>query len=468
MSIYKRPIRRTLMIGCSVFIAALCGILVFASYLQSSKMLYAQYDDKLADVLNYLERTIDADDMQRCLETGVRSEKYKAEQELMNDLVDPMELAFLYVVIPSKDTMTNVISATSDAEREAGEKDMPIGDVSDAYSETELLRYMSYWDKYQVSYFEEVSDWGDCYTACKPLRNSKGETIALMCADVFIDDVHHKVTFYMVINILLTIIIGLVFEILLMIWLRHNIIQPIQDLERSTRNFAMSSHQLKENGQIVNYEPPEIHTGNEVQSLSDAITKMSDDMQEYVHGILNAESRAESAEQEAENMTIIAFQDALTHVKSKAAYDQMVEALKKEIENGGKPEFGIVMIDLNDLKKINDTYGHEKGDRYIVGSCSQICEVYAHSPVFRIGGDEFAILLRGADYDNRAALYNKLNRRFTDSRTDTSRQPWDRYSAASGMAVFGSEGGETVDEVFRTADERMYEDKQHMKKQGYL
>ncbi|MBR2854208.1 MAG: diguanylate cyclase, partial [Clostridia bacterium] len=105
---------------------------------------------------------------------------------------------------------------------------------------------------------------------------------------------------------------------------------------------------------------------------------------------------------------------------------------------------------------------------YIVGSCSQICEVYAHSPVFRIGGDEFAILLRGADYDNRAALYNKLNRRFTDSRTDTSRQPWDRYSAASGMAVFGSEGGETVDEVFRTADERMYEDKQHMKKQGYL
>ena len=158
----------------------------------------------------------------------------------------------------------------------------------------------------------------------------------------------------------------------------------------------------------------------------------------------------------------------MTHVKSKAAYDQMIEDLTKAINDGERPAFGIVMIDLNDLKKINDNYGHEKGDQYIIGSCMQICEIYDHSPVYRIGGDEFAVLLQGTDYANRAALNIALNRAFTDSRTDMDRHPWERYSAAAGMAVYTGAPGETVESVFHTADERMYADKQHMKTQRYL
>jgi GGDEF domain-containing protein len=53
------------------------------------------------------------------------------------------------------------------------------------------------------------------------------------------------------------------------------------------------------------------------------------------------------------------------------------------------------MFDLNDLKHINDRYGHERGDEYIVNCCRLICQVFKHSPVFRIGGDEFVALLRG-------------------------------------------------------------------------
>lgn len=463
MSQYKSPIRRTLLIGCGIFIAALCVMMLVASYLQFSKSLYSEYQARMGDAVTYVETQLDVDDLQECFETGTASATYNKEQQFLNGFIDPMELDYLYVVIPSEEVMTNVISATSDAERAAGETDMPIGDVSDAYTKEELQKYRSYWDSHGISFFEESSDWGDCYTAVKPLRNSKRETVALLCADVFIDELHREVHIYMLVNIVLVMLIGIIFGILLMIWLRRNIINPIRDLESSTRDFAMNSHLLRETAEMKEYAPPRIVTRNEVQSLSEAITKMTNDMLEYVHGILTAEERAETAEHEAESMTVIAYQDALTHVKSKAAYDQAIAELDRKIEDGEDMEFAIVMIDLNDLKKVNDSYGHEQGDKYIIGSCGIICGIYDHSPVFRIGGDEFVIILQGRDYENRVDLYRELNRQFTNARTDMQREPWERYSAAAGMAEYTGAPNETVEDVFRIADDNMYEDKEHMK-----
>ena len=443
-------------------------MLLMVSYLQFSKSLYQRYDTRLAEVLNYVDQEIDADDMEQCLQTGKVSKTYQREQQFLNGFVDPMELAYLYIVIPDpeKEVMINAISATSNAERAAGETDMPLLEINNAYDTETLTRFKSVWDAKKINYFEEDSDYGAFYTACKPLRNSKHETVALICADIPIDDLHRTVHFYMLMCAGMILLIGAAFGVALMIWLRRNIIRPISELEQSARNFAANSHRLKDNESISAYQPPDIRTGNEVQGLSETITKMSTDMQDYVHTILNAEARAESAEQEAENMTILAFQDALTHVKSKAAYDQMIEDLDREIADEENAEFAILMIDLNDLKKINDTYGHENGDKYLIGSCRQICEIYVHSPVFRIGGDEFAVLLRGRDYRNREALFRELDRRFSISRSDMDRQPWERYSAAAGMAEFGGQDGETIEEVFRKADERMYEDKQRMKEKG--
>ena len=55
-------------------------------------------------------------------------------------------------------------------------------------------------------------------------------------------------------------------------------------------------------------------------------------------------------------------------------------------------------IDLNNLKTINDTYGHDKGNIAIMKLANMICEVFSKSPVFRIGGDEFAVILFKKDY----------------------------------------------------------------------
>ena len=157
-------------------------------------------------------------------------------------------------------------------------------------------------------------------------------------------------------------------------------------------------------------------------------------------------------------MDTVAYQDALTHVKNKAWYDKVKERVDKDIQTG-RARFGIVMADLNNLKKVNDTFGHEHGNDYIFGACHEICVMYDHSPVFRIGGDEFVILLENRDYDNREVLFRKLKEVFEYTSSDKNRDAWERYSAALGMSVFNPATDHSMDDVFKRADAEMYKDK---------
>ena len=116
------------------------------------------------------------------------------------------------------------------------------------------------------------------------------------------------------------------------------------------------------------------------------------------------------------------------------------------------------MVDINELKKINDNYGHNAGDLYIKGCCHIICEVFKHSPVYRIGGDEFVVIVRGDDYKDRLNHFEQLRKSFEDARSATDTDPWLRYSAASGMAEYASDDN-TLELVFKRADKAMYADK---------
>ena len=132
------------------------------------------------------------------------------------------------------------------------------------------------------------------------------------------------------------------------------------------------------------------------------------------------------------------------------------------VAKGGVSAFGIAMIDLNDLKKINDTYGHDKGNLAIQQLCGLICNTFKHSPVFRIGGDEFAVVLEGHDLENAAALADSLVAEVKRRGADKSLDPWDRITAI-GYATYDPARDANVEAVFKRADETMYAVKKRMK-----
>ena len=113
------------------------------------------------------------------------------------------------------------------------------------------------------------------------------------------------------------------------------------------------------------------------------------------------------------------------------------------------------MLDLNGLKKINDTLGHEKGDTYIIDACKIFCDHFKHSPVFRIGGDEFVVILEGEDYQNRYQIKKSFNSLMIDNVKNNG------IVVALGMAEY--ELGDLYNKVFDKADKEMYKQKDRLK-----
>ena len=114
-----------------------------------------------------------------------------------------------------------------------------------------------------------------------------------------------------------------------------------------------------------------------------------------------------------------------------------------------------MVLDVNDLKEINDTAGHEAGDQHIQSACKIICNTFKHSPVFRIGGDEFAVIAQGDDY----AAIEALMGRMAEQNAEALRTGG--IVIACGMSRHADDA--SVAPVFERADQNMYGNKSGLK-----
>ncbi len=152
------------------------------------------------------------------------------------------------------------------------------------------------------------------------------------------------------------------------------------------------------------------------------------------------------------------FVDALTSVRNKGAYTEYIQKLQDYADHAKHPEFAIGIFDCNDLKSINDNHGHDKGDVYLKAACQLICKVFEHSPVFRIGGDEFAVILQNSDFQNREALIVLFEER-RKAICEAAVNQWDEVHIAHGIAVYDPQLDGSVSDTARRADSIMYENK---------
>ena len=166
-------------------------------------------------------------------------------------------------------------------------------------------------------------------------------------------------------------------------------------------------------------------------------------------------------------MKNLAYVDSLTNVKNKLAYDDTVEYINEKIKNG-TAEFAVIMCDLNYLKHINDNLGHMAGDEAIQKTASILCKAFPLSTVFRIGGDEFAVIPTGLDYSRIDEKLDALKTMLEDQR-NISDNYLERISLAFGYAVFERGKDTSYQEVFERADKIMYEEKKKIhEKDGIL
>ena len=242
----------------------------------------------------------------------------------------------------------------------------------------------------------------------------------------------------LILNISLCAVIVLIAASLFLMYYTRRITKPLEHLTEAAEQVERGNYDLD-----LTYDDDD-----ELGRLTRSFKNLSDTLKEYIddlHGQV--------------------FLDALTKVKNKGALSNYLEELQNEIDSGTcEQAFAIGVFDCDNLKMINDRYGHDKGDIYLKNATHIICAVFKHSPVFRMGGDEFAVILQNEDYLNHDALLEQFDASVEEANTAAA-APWEQIHLSKGVAVFDpSEDSNTVD-VIKRADQLMYENKRERKKQ---
>ncbi|MBR6536894.1 MAG: diguanylate cyclase [Lachnospiraceae bacterium] len=209
----------------------------------------------------------------------------------------------------------------------------------------------------------------------------------------------------------------------------RNIVRPLRELNTAAKEIAEG------NLDIV----LECKTKDEIGTLTESVKSTAKQLQARIDYINN-----------------LAYYDKLTGVKNNTAYLSEVYRIREFLENGTAVP-AVFVIDVNNLKIANDTYGHEYGNELIITAAKQIIRCFGGENVYRIGGDEFVVLLQDKSYEECM----ELQRMFEQMESISSKGSM--VSAAIGFAIYNPEQDSGYEDVFRNADARMYEKKIRMK-----
>lgn len=260
-------------------------------------------------------------------------------------------------------------------------------------------------------------------TALRPLDNGMYLAVAAPASEI------DRSKNLLILHILLcAAVISLIF-IFISSGIVKTIIRPLKELDSAAKKFAEGDFEVSLTSK----------SKDEVGTLTVSFKEMADRLKRQMNYINS-----------------LAYTDSLTGINNNTAYLRDVAALRLEIESG-TADFAVAVIDVNGLKHINDTLGHAKGNELIIAAANTASEVFGHEHTYRIGGDEFAVLLKNTGGEEFRILAEKFVDTIKDYKCSV------HVSAAIGTAVYDKNSDESYESVFRRADENMYKTKAEMK-----
>ena len=226
--------------------------------------------------------------------------------------------------------------------------------------------------------------------------------------------------------------------ILLVAMLQINtFLKPLQELTRAAEKLADGNMEVS----FRTSHPA--GTDNEIAKLADTFETMASSLKRYF-----------------DHFHSLAYTDNMTGLNNKAAFDMTRDVIESEVKMG-RASFTIVVMDVNNLKTINDSIGHEKGDMLLKHCTQCMRETFVGYPLYRIGGDEFCSIINNSA--DPAALIAQLQAR-TAAKSEQDFSVFRvSYQIAAGSAVYDRACDKSFQDVFNRADAAMYENKRALK-----
>ena len=236
-----------------------------------------------------------------------------------------------------------------------------------------------------------------------------------------------------------------------MIAVSKRITKPIEKMYTCLSEFKYDTEQDRK-ANIQSLMDLNIHTNTEIQSLYNVLIETAKNSFIYQHDL-------EVASQALDTMEEMVYTDSLTGLGNKYGCDEKIKEIQKRIDAGKNIDFAVIMADINNLKYVNDNFGHDKGDKYIIGCTKILSKYFSPNSIFRLGGDEFIIFVENRDYLIKDSLLKKAIDDFASLENNEAKQPHHRYSMSLGISDFKTDFNLSVVETMQKADAKMYEAK---------
>ena len=422
-------------------------IVVLAVHERFYDRMIGEYTAMAEGVTQLVVNEIDGDKADEYMEKNFELEEYREIVDYMYTLKDNYpDVLYLYVARFEEDGGHMIIDLDND-DVENGESYAPgyVYELDEPFA-SQLPEIMK--GEETPGYDVHTEEDGYVFSYIRPIYDSKGNYACSACVDFSLDQMakaDNAFTLRLLLMILIAAAVILAVDVLVVrIW----VADPINKLSRCADRFAYDTEEDRRNN-IELLEELEVRSKDEIGEVYEMLLSVTRDSYLATSSLTQAKQDILDKEEKINVISRDAYRDKLTQVGNKAAFENE--------KNDLRGEYGFVMFDLNDLKLVNDSCGHDKGDLYIKGCCRLICDQYDHSPVFRLGGDEFVVFLWGEDYMKRERHLEEIRAKFAAASAREDAEPWEKLSAAAGMAV--RREGETADDVLKRADEDMYREK---------
>lgn len=459
---HYRSISKKLPIIISTSIFVMLLIVLIVTFWRMERRMVNEYRQMAAGVTNLMADVLEPDKMDYYLQENYNSERYRKIMKFYYALRDNFpDIQYLYVYhmydgeVPSGTVIFDLENDYTGTPSQAA-----LDEVGSTY--IILEPFASRIDELTGSsepIFDTAFSQEDGYllSYARPILDEDGNYVASACVDFSMDRMHQQNLRFILILGAILVLASLVILALSILAIRRVVTNPLRSISTAVSSFRHETEgDIESNLDFLSKMG--MDRDDEIGMLFNAVTSSEKDTLNYMNSLKKAEDEIHDKNVRITELGSLALRDSMTNVGNKAAFTARVSEIKDS------DAYGIVLMDVNGLKTINDSYGHEAGDEYIKGCCTVLCDVFSHSPVFRIGGDEFSVILKGRDYENRHELMKNITEAFEHIWREHEDDPPHRYSASVGMA--DSTTCSSTRETIKTADESMYENKRAFKERN--
>lgn len=286
--------------------------------------------------------------------------------------------------------------------------------------------------------------WGNLYSAYAPVFGSDNQVAAVVGVDVWAKWYDTEITNSVIaISVIgaVTIAAGVLIALLITIRLRKRLDSLTTDMVYLENDLQKLLVEIRKPTDFNPDESSDNIRGDEIAVLKNKINIAQEEVRQY---IAYSERKA--------------YTDSLTKIGNRLAYFERVKDINSKINSGEDFCFAVLVYDVNGLKDINDTYGHEFGDIALVVSADLIQKIFGVENTYRIGGDEIVIIMENENCSDISHMNDEFSDQlaiFNESK-DAIQTP---ISLSYGLAKYDKETDKEFLDVFRRADKDMYDRK---------